>query len=308
MDLRALLGRRALGRVLRQSLRDDVLGLAAQLAFFFTLALFPFLLMLLALLGTFSSERLADDLLGYFVQVLPATVYELLDTYTADVLRGENPAPGLLSFGILGTVWAASGAFAALIKALNRAYDVVETRPFWKVRGIAILMTLGLSGVALAAILLLVFGPAIGQGVAGYFGLGREFVVLWGVVRWPVALGFLVVVLALVYYFAPAARQPLRWITPGGLVAVALWVLASLAFNYYVGEWGSYDETYGSIGAAIVLLLYLYVVSLTILLGAELNAVLMRMKEEASGREVLKGEFDDERRTAEKAGDGIRGR
>jgi membrane protein len=208
----------------------------------------------------------------------------------ADVLSGQNPAPGLLSFGILGTLWVASGALSALINALNRIYGIRETRPFWKVKGLAILMTVGLSGLVFLGVFLLVFGPHVGTAIAGFFGLGPFFEVVWHVVRWPVALVFLMVPVALIYYLAPDAGQPFRWITPGGFAAVLLWVLASLAFSFYVGNFGAYDATYGSIGTVIVLLLYLYISSLAILLGAELNAALLRTKEELSGERILVGE------------------
>jgi membrane protein len=151
-------------------------------------------------------------------------------------------------------------------------------------------MTLGLSVIILTAVLLLVFGPPIGRGIADLFGLGSVFEVVWNVVRWPVALFFMVLAVALLYYFAPDAGQPFRWITPGGFIGVLLWVLASIVFRFYVSNFGSYDETYGSIGAVIVLLLYLYISSLTILFGAELNATLVRMKEEISGHQILDAE------------------
>jgi membrane protein len=289
-DMRSLLSIRALRAAVAEFQRDDALGLAAQLAFYLILALFPFLLVLVSLMGTFSNEELASDILGYFQQVTPQQVYGIIETYLSDTISGSRPAPGLFSVGLIVALWSASGAFAALINALNRAYDVEETRPIWKVRGIALLMTLGLSVIILIAVLLLVFGPPIGRGIADLFGLGSVFEVVWNIVRWPVALFFMMLTVALLYYFAPDAGQPFRWITPGGFIGVLLWVLASVVFRFYVSNFGSYDETYGSIGAVIVLLLYLYISSLTILFGAELNATLVRMKEEISGQQILDAE------------------
>jgi membrane protein len=286
-DLRSLLRFQALKATVQEFQRDDALGLAAQLAYYLILALFPFILVLVSLMGTFGSPELASEVLGYFRQVVPQQAYEIIETFTANIVSGQAKAPGLLSFGILFTLWAASGAFAALINALNRAYDVQETRPIWKVRGIAILMTLGLSVLILAGVLLLVLGPQIGTTIANLFGLKETFLLVWDIVRWPVALFFMVFAVALLYYFAPDANQPFRWITPGGLIGVVLWVLASVAFNFYVSNFGSYNKTYGSIGAVIVLLLYLYISSLTILFGATLNATLVRMKEEVSGERIL---------------------
>jgi membrane protein len=286
-DLRRLLSFQALKATAQEFQRDDALGLAAQLAYYLILALFPFILVLVSLMGTFGSPELASTVLDYFRQVMPQPAYELIDKYTSDIISGKAKAPGLLSFGILFTIWSASGAFAALINALNRAYDVQETRPFWKVRGIAILMTLGLSVLILVGVLLLVVGEPIGRTIADIFGLGGLFELVWNIVRWPVALFFMVFTVALLYYFAPDVNQPFRWITPGGLIGVLLWVLASVAFNFYVDNFGSYNKTYGSIGVVIILLLYLYISSLTILFGATLNAILVRMKEEISGEQIL---------------------
>ncbi len=289
-DMRSLLSVRALRAAVAEFQRDDALGLAAQLAFYLILALFPFLLVLVSLMGTFSSPGLAEQVLGYFEEVTPPQVYTIIDAYLSDIISGNNPAPGLFSIGLVIALWSASGAFAALINALNKAYDVEETRPFWKVRGIALLMTLGLSVLILVGVLLLVAGPPIGRGIADLFALGPLFELIWNIVRWPVALFFMVFTVALLYYFSPDAEQPFRWITPGGFIGVFLWVLASMAFRFYVSNFGSYDETYGSIGAVIVLLLYLYISSLTILFGAELNATLVRMKEEISGQQILHAE------------------
>jgi len=286
-DLRDLASFRALKATVQEFQRDDALGIAAQLAYYLILALFPFILVLVSLMGTFGSPELASEILAYFQRVMPEQAYDIIETFTANIISGQAEAPGLFTFGILFTIWAASGAFAALINALNRAYDVQETRPFWKVRGIAILMTLGLSVLILIGVLLLVLGPQIGQAIANVFGLEETFTLVWEVVRWPVALFFMVFTVALLYYFAPDVDQPFRWITPGGLIGVLLWVLASVGFNFYVSNFGSYNKTYGSIGAVIVLLLYLYISSLTILFGATLNATLVRMKEEISGSQIL---------------------
>ncbi len=294
-DLRSLLNFQALKASVQEFQRDDALGLAAQLAYYLILALFPFILVLVSLLGIFGSEKFASIVLDYFQRVMPEEAYQLIKQYTADIIRGRAKSPTLLSFGILFTLWTASGAFAALINALNRAYDVQETRPFWKVRGIAILMTLGLSVLILVGVLLLIVGEPIGRAIAEVFGLGELFELVWNIVRWPVALLFMVFTVALLYYFAPDLEQPFRWITPGGLIGVLLWVLASAAFSFYVNNFGTYNKTYGSIGVVIILLLYLYISSLTILFGAELNATLVRMKEEISGKQIIEAEPANEK-------------
>ncbi len=291
-DLRALVGLRTLKRTFQEFQKDDITSIAAGLAYYLILALFPFLLMLVSLISLLGDPELASTILGYLQRVMPAPAFELIDQYIRPVVRGENPAPGLFSFGILGTIWAASGAFSAFMNALNKAYDIEETRPFWKVKGIAVLMTLGISVVILLGVLLLVFGEPIGIAISRFFGLDEIFIFVWEIARWPVALLFMVMAVALLYYFAPAASQPFRWITPGGFIGVVLWVLASVAFSLYVGEFGqgSYNQTYGSIGAVIILLLYLYISSIAILFGAELNATLVRTKEELSGEQILDAE------------------
>ena len=295
-DLRDLVRFQTLKATVQEFVRDDALGLAAQLAFYLILALFPFILFLVALIDTFSDPDFVKKVYDYLGRALPTQVFDLIRAYTENTLRNRDTAPGLLSVGILGTIWATSGAFAALINALNRAYDVQETRPFWKVRGIAILMTLGLSALVAAGVLLLVAGPSIGETVAEVFTLDDEFLFAWNIARWPAALLFMVTTVALVYYFAPDADQPFRWITPGGFIGVLLWVLASLAFNLYASsDFNTYNETYGSIGTVIILLLYLYISSLTILFGATLNATLVRIKEEVSGEQILDAEPANEK-------------
>lgn len=297
-DLKDLLRYGTLKATAQEFMRDDALGLAAQLAFYLILAIFPFILFLVAVLDAFSSSspQFVTELFDYLRRLLPPQVFELIETYTKNTLRNPDTAPGLLSVGILGTIWAASGAFSALINALNRAYDVQETRPFWKVKGIAILMTLGLSALILIGVLLLIAGPSIGETVAEIFTLGDEFMAVWNIARWPAALLFLVATVALLFYFAPDADQPFRWITPGGFVGILLWVIASVAFNLYLSsDFNTYDKTYGSIGTVIILLLYLYISSLTILFGATLNATLVRIKEEVSGEQILKAEAANEK-------------
>ena len=292
-DLRDLLRYETLKATIKEFMRDDALGLGAQLAFYLILAIFPFILFCVAILDAFSSAspQFATELFVYLERLLPAQVFGLIQTYTENTLRNADTAPGLLSVGILGTIWAASGAFAALMNALNRAYDVQETRPFWKVRGISILMTLGLSALILIGVLLLIAGPSIGRTLAEVLTLGDEFMFVWNIFRWPAALLFMVVTVALLFYFAPDANQPFRWITPGGVVGILLWVLASVAFNLYLSsDFNTYNKTYGSIGTVIILLLYLYISSLTILFGATLNATLVRIKEEVSGEQIIDAE------------------
>jgi hypothetical protein len=169
-------------------------------------------------------------------------------------------------------LWTSSSALTAIIDSLNRAYDVEEGRPFWKVRLTAIGLTVGLSAFIVVALVLLTFGPQLGGWVADLVGLGRVFELTWNILRWPAIVCLLVVATALVYYFAPDVEQEWKWITPGSACAVLGWLLASLGFAFYVNHFGSYNATYGSIGAVIVLLTWMYVSGLLLLVGGEINA------------------------------------
>jgi membrane protein len=202
--------------------------------------------------------------------VLPGEALRLVQDNLHQVLTGQRG--GLLSFGILAALWTSSSALSAITDSLNRAYDVEEGRPFWKVRLIAIGLTIGLSAFIVVALVLLTFGPQLGRWVAELMGLGQVFEVTWNVMRWPVIVGLLVVAIAALYYVAPDVEQEWKWVTPGSACAVLGWLLASLGFAFYVNNFGSYNATYGSIGAVIVLLTWMYVTGLFILIGGEINA------------------------------------
>jgi membrane protein len=179
---------------------------------------------------------------------------------------------GLLSFGIIAALWTASSAILAISTTLNRAYNVEESRPWWKVRGIAILLVIGLSLFMIAATVLLIFGPQLGSWIANGIGLGDVFALTWNILRWPVSIMLLMLGLAILYYVAPDVEQRWYWVTPGSVIAVVGWIIASLSFSYYVTNFASYNVTYGSIGTVIVLLTWLYLTGLFILIGGEVNA------------------------------------
>jgi membrane protein len=160
----------------------------------------------------------------------------------------------------------------AVTEGLNRAYSVEESRSWWKVRGMAMLLVVGLSLFMIAATVLLIFGPQLGSWFANGVGLGDIFALTWNIARWPVSIVLLMFGLALLYYFAPNAKQPWRWITPGAVVAVIGWIITSLGFSFYVNNFASYNATYGSIGTVIVLLTWLYLIGVFILIGGEVNA------------------------------------
>jgi membrane protein len=265
------LGAKELARwVMHEFQYDDCLGRAAQLAYYFLFALFPFFLFLTTLLGYLPIPDLLDRILAGLAPLLPGDALRLVQDNLHQLVTGERG--GLLSFGILAALWTSSSALTAIIDSLNRAYDVEEGRPFWKIRGIAILLTVGLSVFFVVALVLLTFGPPLGRWVADLVGLGEVFALSWNLVRWPVIVGLLIIAMAMLYYFAPDVEQEWKWITPGSAFAVIGWLLTSLGFSFYVNHFGSYNATYGTIGAVIVLLTWMYLTGLFVLIGGEINA------------------------------------
>jgi membrane protein len=257
-------------RVVHEIQEDDCLGRAAQLAYYFLFALFPFFLVLTTLLGYLPVPNLLDRLLETLAQMLPGEALQLVQDNVRELVT--NRRGGLLSLGLLAALWTSSSAVTAIMDGLNRAYDVEEGRPFWKVRLMAILLTVGLSAFIIVSLILLTFGPQIGGWIADKVNLGDAFQMAWNILRWPVIVGLLILAMALIYYLAPDVEQEWQWITPGSVVAVVGWLLASLGFSFYVNNFGSYNATYGSIGAVIVLLTWMYVSGLFILIGGEINA------------------------------------
>jgi membrane protein len=248
----------------------DVWGYAAQLAYYFLFSLFPFLLFLAALLAYIPIPDLMDQMMELIGQFAPKTALDIMEEILAELLT--RPRSSLLSIGILLALWSASSAIAAVSSSLNHAYGVREGRPFWKSRGTAILLTMALAVLLISSMLLLIFGPEIGGWLADRLGVGRAFDLFWLLVRWPVVLLLMTFAIALVYYFTPDVEQEWRWITPGAVFAVLAWVAMSLLFAYYANNFGQYDKTYGSIGAVIVLLTWMYLSGFVLLIGGEINA------------------------------------
>jgi membrane protein len=273
MSLGGLSWKELAKRVYAETTDDDVLGRAAQLSYYFLLALFPALLFLTSLLGYFAGEdsQLRTSLFGYLSAVLPGEASKLVAETVNDVTNSSGG--GKLSFGILATLWAASNGMGAISESLNAAYDLKETRPWWKVRLIAVGLTLALSFLIVSSLVLVLYGHDLADAIAGRFGLGEAFALAWKVIQWPIVLAFVLLAFALIYYFAPDARdQDWKWITPGAIVGVALWLLVSFAFKAYLSFFNSYSATYGSLGAVIILMLWFYFTGVAILVGGEMNS------------------------------------
>ena len=263
-----------LKRTFKQFLADDAMGLAQQVAYSSLLAFFPAMIFLIGLLDLIDAYDALKEFLG---PVAPGQVLETIETLQDNTSQKKGASVTAFVIGAAGAAWAASGAMNAVMKAVNRAYDRIETRPFWKTRAIALFLV-ALTGLVTAAMfLLIVFGGPLGEAVAEKVGAGGAFHWAWGIVRWPLAFVTVLLFFAIVYYMAP--NQDVRnwkWISPGSLVGGVLWLVLSGLFALYTSFSDSYNETYGSIAGGIVLLLWLNYSAWAMLFGAELNSELDR--------------------------------
>jgi membrane protein len=209
-------------------------------------------------------------LLRWVGAIAPQRVLELIQ----DQMRrlANNESGGLFTIGVGGALWSSSAALISIVGALNRAYDISEGRPWWKVRLVAIGLTVSVAVLVLVALSLVFVGPNVAESVGDATGWGTAFVWTWLVVQWPLVFALVSIAIGLVYYFGPDADQDWAWITPGAVAATTLWLLASVIFKIYVANFTDYNATYGTVGGVIVLLLWFYVSGLAILAGAELNA------------------------------------
>jgi membrane protein len=275
-------------------MKDDCMGLSQQIAYSSLLAFFPAAAFLVGALGLF---HLFDDVKTLLDPIAPNGVIKFITSLQKDSRGGTSAAAFLIGF--FGAVWAASGAITSVIKAVNRAYDRHETRPFWKVRGIAILLVVT-SGITTAGIfLLIVVGGALGDAIAKKAGLGGAFQWIWGIARWPVAFCAILLFFGLVYYLAPNKEQrSWKWITPGSFVGGLLWLLLSGLFALYVTYAGNYTKTYGTIASGVILLLWLNYSAFALLFGAELNAELDRQADIRAAGGVRSGLVKVARREA----------
>ena len=250
--------------------KDDVLGMSAQLAYYFFLALFPALLFLISLASFFPVANLMDEVVKTLGRVAPPDVLKFLMEQMQKLSNQDNG--GILTFAFLFTIWSSSGAMTSIISTLNAAYDIEEGRPWWKVRLTAIALTVGVALFILVSATLVIAGPELAEKVATWLHLGNTFALTWKIVQWPVVLALVITAVAIVYYFAPDAEQEFVLITPGAVFATILWIAASIGVRFYVANFGNYNETYGTLAGVMILLLWFYVSGLCILMGAEMNA------------------------------------
>ena len=292
-DLRGLPLHRVLVRTVKEFVDDEMSTYASALAYQMLFSLFPFLLFLIALIGFlhlpdfFSWLRLQSEL------VLPPQALEQVNPVIDQLQQSKG---GLLSVGIVIALWTASAGVRLMMSAMNAAYDVPEGRPVWKRFPLSVFYTIGIAGMLLAAAALMVLGPQVMEWIAARVGLQEAVVTLWTILRWPAIIILMMVAVALMYYVMPDVEQKFRFITPGSVLAVVVWIIASLGFAYYVKTFADYNAMYGSIGAIIVLLLYFYISAAVLLLGAEMNAVIEHMV--AEGKNPGEKEFHDDPATA----------
>ena len=255
---------------------DDLAGLAAEMTYRAFLALFPFIMFLTALGGLLASAADIDNPAEQVVDLLGDNVPSDAESIIRDQVSGvvESRDLSLLSFAALGTLWAAAGGAGTLLKALNRVYDIPDARPFWKKIGLSLALTLAVSIGLVASVVLLVASQGFGESIAENVGMGTAFGWLVRLLAWPLLLALMMLGAAVAYWIGPDVGLPFKWVTPGAVVFAVAAVATSLLLGIYVANFGSYNETYGTLGGAVVLLLWFYVTGMIFLLGAEVNALL----------------------------------
>ncbi|ATP41868.1 ribonuclease [Solibacillus sp. R5-41] len=264
--------------------RSDMSGMGAQLAFFFLLSFFPMLIFMVTLLPYLNLEQ--GQVFDFLDNIMPAEVYGFIEGTLVDVLNNQNG--GLLSIGILGTIWSASKGVDALLKALNRAYNVEGIVSF-KNRLWSLIFTISLVAVILLALVLPIFGQQIGNIVFGYLGVTETFEGVWNFIRWVMPLALISIVLTLMYWIVPNTDPRLTIISvfPGAIFATGGWLIFTYGFSFYISNFGNYSTTYGSIGGVIILMLWLYFTGMVLISGGLLNATVQKRqiaKKDAKGK------------------------
>jgi membrane protein len=259
-------------QLIKEIKEDRVTGLAAEQAYYYLLALFPLLILLLSILPYLNIDiQTAMDTIKTF---MPTETVEVIEENIINILSERNG--GLLTFGFLGTIWSASNGMNAFIHSMNIAYDVKETRNFIKARFISIILTLGLVVAFIVMLGLPVFGKVIIDLLQQVISLPEEMQSLFSLLRWIIAVVVITLVLTFLYRFAPNKSFPIKHVIPGAVTATVLWLGISLGFSFYVSNFANYSSTYGSLGGVIILMLWLYLSGLIFVIGGEINAILHR--------------------------------
>ena len=255
--------------------KDELSTRSAALSYYFILALFPMLLFLVSLVGVFAGpgSQLRDSIISGLGRLAPGSASELVHSVVNQTFKSSS---GLkLAMGLLGALWAASGGMGAVVVSLNVVYGVKETRAWWKQKLTIIGLTLALAALIVVALVLVLYGGKIGQLLATQIGLSDVFRIAWKVLQWPLSFAAMFLSFSIVYYFGPDLKErKWYWVTPGAVTGVALWLVASLGFRLYLQFFNSYSATYGSLGAVIILMLWLYITGFAVLIGGELNWII----------------------------------
>ncbi len=265
------------GTVYEELFRTRAFSMAAAMSYYFLFALVPLLIFLSAILGYLPIPNLFGQLLGILAVLVPPDAMLMVQRILASILQSKRG--GLLSFGLLSYLWTASGGFAASIDALNVAYDVKKLRSWWRDRLQALLLTITTGLLGLLGLILMIAGPKFGHFVTSYFPVPQVFAEVWPLVRLGTIFVCVVLAIEVQYYLAPNRKQRFRDTFVGAVVAVSGIFLSSATLNYYFGHFANYNKTYGSMGAVVVLMLWFYVVALLVLVGAEVNAELLKQLE-----------------------------
>lgn len=248
---------------------DDIFALGAQLAYYLMLSFFPFLLFLLTIVG-FSRLNTAE-ILGGLSTILPISVYGLIETTVVEVVETQNA--GLLGASLILTIWSASSGFRAVIKGLNKAYDIKEKRTFIKRVIVGIVFTLALVLVIMLTLAMLVFGEILGEQLLKIVPFKEVIKSIWNISRYLIVVSMMVLIFASIYRYTPAKKVPWREVYPGAIVSTLGWIIVSLGFSYYINNIANYSRLYGSVGAVFILMTWLYITSIILILGAEINSV-----------------------------------
>lgn len=270
--------RTALVRTYADIVQNHTLQMAAALSYYFVLSLFPALIFLSAVVAYLPVPDLFNQGLSVMGQFLPPDTMGLVRRVLSDVITPNRGT--FLSFGLLGTLWAASGGFSAAIEALNIAYEVRDDRPFWKTRPLAIWLAFIIGVLLLTALSVMIVGPRFGGWLAGRVHLSSLFVLLWPYIHWSIAIGFTILAVEVLYYVAPNVKQRFLATLPGAVLAVGCWIGLSYLLGIYFRHFANFNKTYGTLGAAIALMTWLYWTGFAMLVGAELNAELAKISRE----------------------------
>lgn len=256
----------------------DVLGLGAQLAFFFLLSIFPLLIFLITLLPYLNLKK--DQVYQFLIQVVPDEIYLLIEETLNEILTNQNG--GLLSFGLIATIWSASLGMDSLIKSLNKSYGVEEKRSLLVTRGMSILLTILMIFILIVALVLPIFGRQVGLLIFSYLGLEAGFLVLWGIIRYTIPFLIIFIVCSVIYWIAPSVKLDVRSVLGGAVFTTVGWLIISYGFSTYINNFGNFSATYGSIGGIILMMLWLYISAMLLLIGGQMNAVMQGRRDKFS--------------------------